>query len=222
MTTARVIMMMAVTGLVVGCSSFSNKSRGSDPQYFATGQHQIAVTQNERSLPIHFDDGQSSLAPHVLAPVASFVDDFIDQGGGTLYLEVSAGQSEEQIAGQLSYLGAELRKRGVRAKEMVVRPAGAGSDADVTLVYGKYSASVPGCPDWSEPFVDFHKNVAHSNFGCSSRKNFVKMLANPRDAVQPRDFSNGDGDQASRAISGMRSGEQEPMTTSSSEVGDEE
>lgn len=222
-SSVRVALTLVMVMTVGACANlFKPASRGADPQYLATGKHRIVVTQGERSLPITFGKGDATLAPHRLAPVLAFVDEFVDGGGGTMYMEVDGGQSEEQIAGKLAYLGTEFRKRGVRPQEMVVRPAASGGGADVTLVVAHYEASVPGCPDWSSPLRDLHKNTTHSNFGCATRSNMAKMLANPRDLVAPRKMGNGEGFQASRAISGYRGGELDEVKASSSEIGDDE
>jgi pilus biogenesis lipoprotein CpaD len=219
-TGAKVIAFMAVVAVLTACASGSK--RAADPRYLTTGPNRIVVTESARALPVRFGDGERTLAPHALAPVQAFADDFIDQGGGTLYIEIADGGAEGDMAGKLSYLGAELRKRGVRPSELVVRPAEASRAAQVTLVYAKYDASVPGCPDWSSGAADFHRNVTHSNFGCASRGNMVKMLANPKDLAEPRKFGNSEGNQASRAISKYRSGEDEPVAATSSEVGEDE
>jgi pilus assembly protein CpaD len=222
LSSARFALTLAMVLTLGACANlFKPASRSADPQYLATGKHRIVVTQGERSLPINFGEGEAKLAPHKLAPVQAFVDEFVDDGGGTMYLEVGGGQSEEQIAGKLAYLGTVFRKRGVRSQEMVVRPA-TDSVADVTLVVAHYEASVPGCPDWSSPIRDLHKNTTHSNFGCATRSNFARMLANPRDMIEPRKMGNGEGFQASRAIGGYRSGNLEEVKASSSEIGDDE
>jgi len=188
-----------------------------------SGQHRIVVTQGEKSLPVMFGQGESTLAPHALAPVQAFADNFVDQGGGELFIEIAdSGDADADMAGMLSYLGAEIRKRGVRAEELIVRPAQSPRSTRVTLVYAKYSASVPGCPDWSSDFGDFHRNTAHSNFGCAYRGNFAKMVANPKDLVEPREMSNAEANQTSRAISKYRSGEVEPVAATSSEIGESE
>ncbi|NQV21728.1 MAG: CpaD family pilus assembly protein [Rhodospirillales bacterium] len=214
------ITLIAVVTMVSACSPFvSGSKRAGEQQYRPLGQYELVVTESVRTLAVQFGEDESTLAPHVLAPMQVFADDFVDQGGGTLFIEVAPGQSGDMLPGKLSYLGAELRKRGIKANELVVRPAEGSRSAEITLAYTKYQASVPGCPDWSQTNAGFHRNVAHSNFGCSVRGNLAKMLANPRDLVEPREFSNADAHSASRAIGVYRSGEAEPVSTSSSEVG---
>ncbi len=217
----RIVALIAVVTMVSACSPFGSGSKRADkPGYRTSGEHQFVVTKSERAMAVQFGEDENTLAPHVLAPMQVFADDFVDQGGGMLFIEVAQGQPDEMLPGKLSYLGAELRKRGVKASELVVRPADGSRSAEITLAYAKYEASVPGCPDWSQTNAGFHRNVAHSNFGCSVRGNLAKMLANPRDLIEPREFSNADAHSASRAIGAYRSGEAEPVSTSSSEVGE--
>lgn len=217
------VALIAIVTMVSACSPFvSGSERIDQPQYRTSGQHDFAVTESIRALAVQFGEDESTLAPHVLAPMQVFADDFVDQGGGTLFIEVAQGQPDDMLPGKLSYLGAELRKRGIKASELVVRPAEGPRSGEIILAYAKYEASVPGCPDWSQTNDGFHRNVAHSNFGCSVRGNLAKMLANPRDLVEPREFSNADAYSASRAIGAYRSGEAEPVSASSSEVGGEE
>lgn len=220
---ARMVALIAIVTMVSACSPFiSGSKRADEPRYRISGEHQFVVTESARTFAVQFGEDESTLAPHVLAPMQVFADDFVDQGGGTLFIEVAQGQPDDMLPGKLSYLGAELRKRGVKASELVVRPADGSRSAEITLAYAKYEASVPGCPDWSQTNAGFHRNVAHSNFGCSVRGNLAKMLANPRDLVEPREFNNADAHSASRAIGAYRSGEAEPVSTSSSEVGAED
>ncbi|WP_294173104.1 CpaD family pilus assembly lipoprotein [uncultured Sphingomonas sp.] len=60
---------------------------------------------------------------------------------------------------------------------------GAMLDGTVRVVVSRNRASVPGCPNWSEPASPNYQNRIMSNFGCSVNGNLAAMIANPSDLV---------------------------------------
>jgi pilus assembly protein CpaD len=90
--------------------------------------------------------------------------------------------------------------------------AGQLPDGVVRVVVSRTRASVPGCPNWSEPSSPNYQNRMHPNFGCSVNSNMAAMVANPTDLVNGRE-SGGVGDAATsnKAIDLYRS---KPLTGS--------
>ncbi len=56
-------------------------------------------------------------------------------------------------------------------------------EGTVRVVVSRNRASVPGCPNWSEPGSPNYQNRMMSNFGCSVNGNLAVMVANPTDLV---------------------------------------
>jgi pilus assembly protein CpaD len=78
---------------------------------------------------------------------------------------------------------------------------GAIPDGAVRVVVSRTRASVPNCPNWSEPSNPNFQNRSMSNFGCGVNGNLAAMIANPEDLVHGREPTGiTDPASASRAI----------------------
>lgn len=81
---------------------------------------------------------------------------------------------------------------------------GAVPPGSVRVIASRATASVPGCPLWSDPGILATNNTS-SNFGCSVNSNLAAMVANPEDLVLGQDgTSNGSATTATRAIRSYR------------------
>ena len=49
----------------------------------------------------------------------------------------------------------------------------------VRVVITRSSASVPGCPDWSDKLADYGTNTTSSGYGCAVNGNIAAMIADP-------------------------------------------
>jgi pilus assembly protein CpaD len=52
------------------------------------------------------------------------------------------------------------------------------------IVITRSSASVPGCPDWSDKFDGNYKNKTSPGYGCAINSNIAAMIANPEDLLE--------------------------------------
>jgi len=55
------------------------------------------------------------------------------------------------------------------------------------IVVSRTRASVPNCPNWSEPSQPNYNNHSMSNFGCAVNANLAAMIGNPEDLVHGRE-----------------------------------
>jgi len=51
------------------------------------------------------------------------------------------------------------------------------------VVITRSTASVPGCPDWSEKSESNFNNATRSGYGCAINSNLAAMVANPEDLI---------------------------------------
>ena len=65
--------------------------------------------------------------------------------------------------------------------------AGAVPPGTVRVVVRRTRASVPNCPNWSEPSQPNYANKSMSNTGCSVNGNLAAMVANPEDLIYGRE-----------------------------------
>lgn len=65
---------------------------------------------------------------------------------------------------------------------------------------GRYSVTLPPCPNWSEPPGAEYTNAYRSNWGCAAATNLGLMVANPADLVSGRSLAPAEGMPAAAAV----------------------
>jgi pilus assembly protein CpaD len=77
---------------------------------------------------------------------------------------------------------------------------GAVAPGYIRIVASRSTASVPGCPEWSDPGIESPVRTG-TNYGCAMNVNLAAMIANPDDLVHGREPSgNGTAIIAGRAV----------------------
>jgi len=56
----------------------------------------------------------------------------------------------------------------------------------VRIIAARSTASVPGCPEWSDPGIESPVRTG-TNYGCAMNSNLAAMIANPDDLIRGRD-----------------------------------
>jgi pilus assembly protein CpaD len=88
----------------------------------------------------------------------------------------------------------------------------------VRIVASRATASVPGCPEWSDPGIESPTRTG-TNYGCAMNSNLAAMIANPDDLIRGREASgNGTAIIAGRAVRVYRENRptgQQPLPTNS-------
>jgi pilus assembly protein CpaD len=56
----------------------------------------------------------------------------------------------------------------------------------IRVVASRSTASVPGCPEWSDPGIESPVRTG-TNYGCAMNANLAAMIANPDDLIRGRD-----------------------------------
>jgi pilus assembly protein CpaD len=88
----------------------------------------------------------------------------------------------------------------------------------IRIVAARSTASVPGCPEWSDPGIDSPVRTG-TNYGCAMNSNLAAMIANPDDLVHGREASgSGAAIIAGRAVRVYRENRptgQQPLPTNS-------
>src|SRR5215472_15383142 len=68
------------------------------------------------------------------------------------------------------------------------------------LGIGRYTVTLPPCPNWSSPPTAEYTNAHNSNWGCAAATNLGLMVANPADLVSGRTLAPADGQPAVNAV----------------------
>ena len=83
--------------------------------------------------------------------------------------------------------------------------AGAVPQGAVRVVVSRTRATVPNCPNWSEPSQPNFANRSMPNMGCGVNTNLAAMVANPEDLIYGREGSGvGDTRTATKAVESYR------------------
>lgn len=96
------------------------------------------------------------------------------------------------VASDASYYGRGIRdgianlvgRRGLLIEEDAAIAVGDAPQGSVRLIVRRASASVPGCPDWSDTAESNGVGSTSRNFGCGINANLAAMVANPEDLVR--------------------------------------
>ena len=100
--------------------------------------------------------------------------------GDTVYVDGSMPAARNQVAmiagryGMLLSPGAPVT-------------AGAVNLGSVRVVVARRRASVPGCPNWSQPSQPDWDNKTLPGFGCGVNSNLAAQVANPEDLIRGRE-----------------------------------
>jgi pilus assembly protein CpaD len=65
---------------------------------------------------------------------------------------------------------------------------------------GRYTVTLPPCPNWSSPPTAEYTNAHNSNWGCAAATNLGLMVASPADLVSGRTLAPADGQPAVNAV----------------------
>jgi pilus assembly protein CpaD len=65
---------------------------------------------------------------------------------------------------------------------------------------GRYTVTLPPCPNWSSPPTAEYTNAHNSNWGCAAATNLGLMVASPADLVSGRTLAPADGTPAVTAV----------------------
>lgn len=108
------------------------------------------------------------------------------------FASIRLGYGDQVAIVSDAYYGPALRegiadvvaRHGLLVGEDSSAVAGAAPQGSVRLIVRRASASVPGCPDWSDKQEADMNLGASANYGCALNGNLAAMIANPEDLVR--------------------------------------
>jgi len=86
---------------------------------------------------------------------------------------------------------------GIVAQALPLGPAPANH---AVIGIGRYTVTLPPCPNWSSPPTAEYTNAHNSNWGCAAATNLGLMVANPADLVSGRTLAPAAGQPAVNAV----------------------
>ena len=100
----------------------------------------------------------------------------------------------EQRVGAIS---SELLRYGIVASTVTLDAVPANR---AIIGVGRYTVTLPACPNWSQSLAYEFTNALSSNYGCANATNLGLMVASPADLVSGRTFAPADGQPAVAAV----------------------
>src|SRR5262249_25613028 len=110
---------------------------------------------------------------------------------------IAAAGPPQLAARRAAAISSELLGYGIVAE---ISPLDAVPANRAVLGIGRYTVTLPPCPNWSSPPNSEYTNAMSSNWGCSTATNLGLMVANPADLVSGRTLGPADGALAASAV----------------------
>lgn len=153
--------------------------------------HQPVVRRSDFIL----DVPGAGLDPVAGARVRQWFDAIGLDYGDRISIDTSAG-----APGSNRDIAAIAAQYGLFISEGAPVTEGAIAPGNVRIVVSRSSASVPGCPDYSQYSQPNFTAAASSNYGCAINSTLAAMAANPEDLVQGQAAHGSSPETAARAI----------------------
>jgi pilus assembly protein CpaD len=110
---------------------------------------------------------------------------------------IAAGGTPSLADRRAAAISSELLRYGIVADTLP--PRDLRSDR-ATLSVGRYTVTLPPCPNWSRSFADDFTNSIPSWYGCADATNLGLMVASPADLASGRPLAPADGIVAVNAV----------------------
>lgn len=111
----------------------------------------------------------------------------------TIAASGSPGLAEQRVTA----ISRELLAYGIVAD---TSPLGTVPANHAIVGIGRYTVTLPPCPNWSSPPGAAYTNAHNSNWGCAAATNLGLMVASPADLVSGRSLAPADGQPAVMAV----------------------
>lgn len=115
--------------------------------------------------------------------------------GDRISIDASMGS-----AGSTHEIAAIVGGYGLFVSDGAPATQGAIAPGKVRIIVSRSTASVAGCPDYSEPSQPNFTGSASSNYGCGINSTLTAMVANPEDLVRGQEAQGSNADTAAKAI----------------------
>jgi pilus assembly protein CpaD len=155
----------------------------------------LRVDGAETRIDLSFAPGSARLAPGEAARLDRLVATGVIRPADRVTV-ATAGPPRlaEQRA---SVLSSALLSYGIVTDRLPVEIAPANH---AVIGIGRYTVTLPPCPNWSSPPGAEYTNAYNSNWGCAAATNLGLMVASPADLVSGRTLAPADGQIAVNAV----------------------
>lgn len=174
-------------------------------------RHPILVSNEPEVFDMQVGMRGPALSPEIGAAIRQYVQEYRDDGTGSITIQVPTGSANELAAASTGHaVHYALVRAGVPRGQIQVAPYEVGDHskaASLRLSYLRVKAVVPTCGLWPSGSDTNFENRDSFEFGCSQQKNLAAMVADPADLLMPRAMDPADGNRRADVISKYRRGE---------------
>jgi len=201
---SRLIRIAAVSALglaAAGCSTSQPAQLNARSNYSVYSVHQPVVEHNNYVFDLRVDGDRVPEAE--MTRLAAWFDSIGVRYGDRITIDEPRGYqsagARADVARVANDLGLLLTDAAAPVTEGEIAPG------TIRVVASRASASVEGCPSYTNPGIDSPVRT-DSNYGCATNSNLAAMIADPDDLVRGRE-GNGQGSAqvAGRAVGTYRS-----------------
>jgi pilus assembly protein CpaD len=186
MKTCLYLVATALMFALTGCANDYTKSEA---------PNDLRVDGANTRVDIAFAPGSARLAPGEAAHLDRLVATGVVRPADRVTIGAAGPPSlAEQRAATLS---SALLAYGIVADRGPVEPIPANH---AIVGIGRYTVTLPPCPNWSSPPTAEYTNAHNSNWGCARATNLGLMVASPADLVSGRTVAPADGMPAVTAV----------------------
>ena len=173
---SRIVLAGFVAAAVSGCAD-QPKPLGHDIRQ----NHKIQVTSEQVSISIALPQSGTALNPGDASRFKRFLRDYVQRGRTAVTVESVQPMLARDV----------MLNHGLRDNEIFLAPTATVKAPNALLSFTANKAVSPECGDWSSSPSFTPGNKPHSNFGCSTRRNTSKMVADPGDFIQAKPTAGG-------------------------------
>ncbi|WP_340312972.1 CpaD family pilus assembly protein [Rhizorhabdus argentea] len=141
------------------------------------------------------DVSGNGLDPAEASRVAQWLDAIRVGYGDRISVDTSVG-----TAASNNDIAAIAGRYGLFVSDVAPATEGAIPPGHVRIVVSRSTASVPDCPDYSQPSQPNFTAASSSNYGCAMNSTLAAMVANPEDLVRGQEARGSSAETAAKAI----------------------
>lgn len=212
MSCAKLKYLLPATMLLAGCQTFDDKP-WYDPLNLQTDMRQrpaktVQVAPQDTSFALQFIAGTGAVENAERDAAARFLKRRAGAGSDEIYVDFGLIGPALATADRRMTVAEIVTAAGLDPARVMVRENVEGVAADeVNLTVRRYLVTVPGCPDFTLRAGRSFDNQPNSNWGCATATNFGLMVAEPKDIVEGRGETRGDGEALVLGVQRYRAGQ---------------
>lgn len=172
--------------------------------------HPVSVESTIATLNLPGASGDAMLSATEISRLDSFVRGYQAHGRGKLSVIIPGNDNgRDRAVDRGKQIVDHAMTRGLREDEVVLRidtATGGNTRATIGVSYESFMVSTGECGDWSKESSYDPSNEIYSNFGCSTQRNAVLMIANPADLTSARIADPHDTERSDMVVQQYREG----------------